>query len=156
MQEADSATVVMESGTTAVCRTLLTNDVGAVGEERWDGKWKHHLRFRRPPNARPSLYRRMLLHQRISPLARRRHQKHGCLCRLRSREFGRPFEMTRNHLLGTGKSEILFLRGTLGTQLLGQALADVLASTTRSSATGRTLKAPLKLEQVPQLRPECK
>ena len=46
MQEAASATVVMESGTTAVCRTLLTNDVGAVGEERWDGKWKHHLRFR--------------------------------------------------------------------------------------------------------------
>ena len=32
---------------------------------------------------------------------------------------------------------------------LGQA-ADVLASTTRSSATGSTSKAPLKLEQVPQ------
>ena len=32
---------------------------------------------------------------------------------------------------------------------LGQA-AEVLASTTRSSATGSTLEAPLKLEQVPR------
>ena len=44
---------------------------------------------------------------------------------------------------------ILFLRFLLVLSCLGQA-ADVLASTTRSSATGSTLKAPLKLEQVPQ------
>jgi hypothetical protein len=44
---------------------------------------------------------------------------------------------------------ILSLRFLLVLSCLGQA-ADVLASTTRSSATGSTLEAPLKLGQVPQ------
>ena len=44
---------------------------------------------------------------------------------------------------------IPFLRFLLVLSCLGQA-AEVLASTTRSSATGSTLEAPLKLEQVPQ------
>ncbi len=52
-------------------------------------------------------------------------------------------DLIRRYLLHSFRScEVLLVLSCLG-----QA-ADVLASTTRSSATGRTLKAPLKLEQV--------
>ncbi len=51
--------------------------------------------------------------------------------------------------LGVGFLTFRFCEVLLVLSCLGQA-ADVLASTTRSSATGSTLKAPLKLEQVPQ------